>query len=103
MRQFLRTQATSMLAVDFFHVVPRSVFPARHAGRRSGGMGTVSDDIGSCEPRAERRLSPEQAAAAAMVAEAKARGLALTGPDGLPSDPENAKSDLVAGERAQGI
>jgi transposase-like protein len=28
-------------------------------------------------------LSPEQAAAAAMVAEAKARGLALTGPDGL--------------------
>jgi putative transposase len=30
-----------------------------------------------------RQLSPEQAAAAAMVAEAKARGLALTGPDGL--------------------
>jgi putative transposase len=30
-----------------------------------------------------RRLSPEQVAAAAMVAEAKARGLALTGPDGL--------------------
>jgi putative transposase len=30
-----------------------------------------------------RELSPEQAAAAAMVAEAKARGLALTGPDGL--------------------
>ncbi|WP_410665994.1 IS256 family transposase [Amycolatopsis sp. lyj-84] len=30
-----------------------------------------------------RDLSPEQAAAAAMVAEAKARGLALTGPDGL--------------------
>lgn len=29
------------------------------------------------------QLSPEQAAAAAMVAEAKARGLALTGPDGL--------------------
>jgi putative transposase len=28
-------------------------------------------------------LSPEQAAAAAMVAEAKARGLVLTGPDGL--------------------
>jgi putative transposase len=28
-------------------------------------------------------LSPEQAAAAAMVAEARARGLALTGPDGL--------------------
>jgi len=25
--------------------VPRSVFPARHAGLRSGGMGTVSDDI----------------------------------------------------------
>jgi transposase-like protein len=32
---------------------------------------------------AGRQLSPEQAAAAAMVAEAKARGLALTGPDGL--------------------
>src|SRR5213592_5003636 len=30
-----------------------------------------------------RQLSPEQAAAAAMVAEAKQRGLALTGPDGL--------------------
>src|SRR3954465_11759378 len=30
-----------------------------------------------------RQLPPEQAAAAAMVAEAKARGLALTGPDGL--------------------
>ena len=29
--------------------VPRSVFPARHAGLRSGGMGSVSDDIGSCE------------------------------------------------------
>lgn len=28
-------------------------------------------------------MSPEQAAAAAMVAEAKARGLALTGPDSL--------------------
>jgi transposase-like protein len=33
--------------------------------------------------RSGRLLSPEQAAAAAMVAEAKARGLALTGPDGL--------------------
>ncbi|WP_027140523.1 IS256 family transposase [Pseudofrankia saprophytica] len=30
-----------------------------------------------------RQLSPEQAAAAAMIADAKARGLALTGPDGL--------------------
>ncbi|GAA0569537.1 hypothetical protein GCM10010172_62390 [Paractinoplanes ferrugineus] len=30
-----------------------------------------------------RRLSREQAAAAAMVAEAKARGLELTGPNGL--------------------
>ena len=30
-----------------------------------------------------RELSPEQAAAAAMLADAKARGLALTGPDGL--------------------
>lgn len=30
-----------------------------------------------------RELSPEQAAAAAMVAEAKAWGMALTGPDGL--------------------
>jgi len=32
---------------------------------------------------AGRQLSPEQVAAAAMVAEAKARGLELTGPDGL--------------------
>ncbi|MCM3886510.1 transposase [Frankia sp. R82] len=30
-----------------------------------------------------RQVSPEQAAAVAMVADAKARGLALTGPDGL--------------------
>ncbi|MBL7489215.1 IS256 family transposase [Frankia sp. AgB1.9] len=30
-----------------------------------------------------RQLSPEQAAAAAMIADAKARGLALTGPEGL--------------------
>ncbi|WP_305080982.1 recombinase family protein [Pseudonocardia sp. WMMC193] len=29
--------------------VSRSVFSARHAGLGSGGMGTVSDDIGSCE------------------------------------------------------
>lgn len=35
------------------------------------------------ETRTGRQLSPEQAAAAAMVAEAKERGLALTGPDGL--------------------
>src|SRR5689334_11166345 len=33
--------------------------------------------------RKPAQLSVEQAAAAAMVAEAKARGLALTGPDGL--------------------
>src|SRR3954451_21194797 len=33
--------------------------------------------------RSGRQLAAEQAAAAAMVAEAKARGLALTGPDGL--------------------
>lgn len=33
--------------------------------------------------RKPAQLSPEQATAAAMVAEAKARGLALTGPDGL--------------------
>lgn len=31
----------------------------------------------------DRKLSPEQAAAAAMVAEARQRGLELTGPDGL--------------------
>jgi putative transposase len=30
-----------------------------------------------------RQLSPEQAAAAAMVAEARQRGLELTGPNGL--------------------
>src|SRR5213078_95514 len=35
------------------------------------------------ESKPARELSPEQAAAAAMVAEARARGLALTGPDGL--------------------
>src|SRR3954451_10117552 len=35
------------------------------------------------ESKPARELSPEQAAAAAMVAEAKPRGLALTGPDGL--------------------
>jgi putative transposase len=35
------------------------------------------------DQEAGRQLSPEQAAAAAMLAEAKARGLALTGPDGL--------------------
>ena len=35
------------------------------------------------ESKPARELSPEQAAAAAMVAEAKARGLALTGPSGL--------------------
>jgi putative transposase len=33
------------------------------------------------EGKAARELSPEQAAAAAMVAEAKARRPALTGPD----------------------
>src|SRR3954452_24273685 len=35
------------------------------------------------KPVAGRQLSPEQAAAAQMVADAKVRGLALTGPDGL--------------------
>ena len=35
------------------------------------------------ETETGRQLSPEQAAAAAMVADAKARGLALTGPTGL--------------------
>src|SRR6266480_882225 len=35
------------------------------------------------DKRDERQLSPEQAAAAAMVAEARQRGLELTGPDGL--------------------
>ncbi|MFG1604344.1 hypothetical protein ACGFIO_09810, partial [Actinoplanes sp. NPDC049265] len=33
--------------------------------------------------RVGRQLSPEQAAAAAMVAEARASGLELTGPGGL--------------------
>ena len=33
--------------------------------------------------RRSRQLSPEQAAAATMVAEARKRGLELTGPDGL--------------------
>src|SRR3712207_3956306 len=35
------------------------------------------------EKAAGRQLSPEQAAAAAMVAEARQRGLELTGPGGL--------------------
>ncbi|MBB4689686.1 transposase-like protein [Amycolatopsis jiangsuensis] len=35
------------------------------------------------EKKPARELSPEQAAATAMVAETKARGLELTGPDGL--------------------
>ncbi|OFB40106.1 hypothetical protein CcI156_12630 [Frankia sp. CcI156] len=39
------------LLIGWSHIAPdgtvsRSVFPARHAGRRSSGMGTVSDDIG---------------------------------------------------------
>jgi putative transposase len=33
--------------------------------------------------KAGRQLSPEQAAAAVMVAQAREQGLALTGPDGL--------------------
>jgi hypothetical protein len=68
----------------FLGPVQRTVVSARHAGLRSDGMGTVSDDIGPCEPRkTETELSPEQAAAAAMVAEARQRGLELTGPRGL--------------------
>src|ERR1700709_2660131 len=45
----------------------------------------TSDLVGSRkdETSSGRQLSPEQAAAAAMVAEARARGLALTGPGGL--------------------
>jgi transposase-like protein len=46
----------------------------------------TSDDVkhDKSDKRDDRReLSPEQAAAAAMVAEAKKRGLELTGPDGL--------------------
>ncbi len=39
--------------VEALGTVPRSVFPARHAGPRSGGMGTVSDDIGRCESTRE--------------------------------------------------
>jgi putative transposase len=35
------------------------------------------------EKKTEQELSPEQAAAAAMVAQARQRGLELTGPDGL--------------------
>src|SRR5688500_813104 len=44
----------------------------------------MTSEIVSPRKKAEgRQLSPEQAAAAAMVAEAKASGLALTGPGGL--------------------
>jgi hypothetical protein len=35
--------------------VPGAVFSARHAGLRSGGMGTVSDDIERCESTEEDR------------------------------------------------
>jgi hypothetical protein len=35
--------------------VPRTVFSARHAGLRSGEMGTVSDDIERCESTEEDR------------------------------------------------
>ena len=50
--------------------------------------GVFHQHIGRVSPRkrdneSEWQLSPEQAAAAAMVAEAKARGLELTGPNGL--------------------
>lgn len=45
----------------------------------------TSDPVGSREDEtgSGRQLSPEQVAAAAMVADARARGLELTGPDGL--------------------
>src|SRR3954453_7069692 len=46
----------------------------------------MTSNIGTPRKKTEgvgRQLSPEQAAAAAMVAEAKARGLELTGPNGL--------------------
>jgi transposase-like protein len=46
----------------------------------------MTSDVVGVEQKSEkpgRLLSPEQAAAAAMVAEARQRGLALTGPDGL--------------------
>jgi putative transposase len=45
----------------------------------------TSDPVGSRkdETGSGRRLSPEQAAAAAMVAQARERGLDLTGPNGL--------------------
>jgi putative transposase len=45
----------------------------------------MTSDVVSPRESDERKLelSAEQAAAAAMAAEAKARGLALTGPDGL--------------------
>ena len=33
----------------YLGAVDQTVFSARHAGLRSGGMGTVSDDIGRCE------------------------------------------------------
>jgi len=43
----------SMATNDSGGTVHRTVFPARHAGLRSGGMGTVSDDIGCCESAQE--------------------------------------------------
>jgi hypothetical protein len=44
-RQLYRTLTATMAT----GAVDQTVFSARHAGPRSGGMGTVSDDIGRCE------------------------------------------------------
>ena len=40
-------------STSFKGTVQRTVFPARHAGLRSGGMGTVSDGIGCYESAQE--------------------------------------------------
>ncbi len=46
---------TRLLDSPAVGTMPGAVFSARHAGLRSGGMGTVSDDIERCESMAEDR------------------------------------------------
>jgi hypothetical protein len=41
----VRPQQCEVLVAAVRGTVPQTVFLARHAGLRSGGMGTVSDDI----------------------------------------------------------
>jgi hypothetical protein len=45
-----RAEGTSLVGPDgLLGKLNKLVFSARHAGPRSDGMGTVSDDIGACD------------------------------------------------------